>query len=331
MPQIRRHGELMTENYKVKEKVVVLSGGTGTPKLLYGAKFLFEKNNLTVIGNTGDDWDFYGIHVSPDVDAVLFTLSNQLDTAKWWGIKNDSFRVVEGLKHLLKEDVWFNLGDLDLSVSLFRTFLLKRGYTLTKATEIIKNKLNIPFNVFPMTDSQFATIIDTEIGKMHLEEFWVKHHGDLEVNDVTFSYDASTCYLPDVILQELCNADIIVLGPSNPISSIGPILEVPGFRDALKKSSAKKIAISPIIGKQPVSGPAGKFMQAKGYEVSPLGVAECYESLIDYLVIHTSDKTYENELKAKNVQPLIMNIIYRNWKDSLLMFYHLIDAIRKKE
>ena len=155
--------------------VVFLSGGTGTPKLLQGIKSYIDPHNITVIGNTGDDWHHYGLHVSPDIDSIMFTMANIIDKTKWWGIKNDSFNMVKSLQETLKEDIWFNLGDQDAGFCLYRTWLLSEGLTLTEATDKIVKKLNIQCKVLPMANQAIKTIVKTEEENMHLQEYWVRY------------------------------------------------------------------------------------------------------------------------------------------------------------
>ena len=285
----------------------MLSGGTGTPKLLQGIQAI-PSIDLTVIANTGDDWEFYGLHVSPDCDSVLFSLAGILDQHKTWGIAGDTFDLVDGLKTLLQDDVWFNLGDRDAAISLFRTFLLSKGKTLTEATQIISCRLGISATVLPMTNEPVQTIIQTEMGQMHLEEYWVRDHGDHEVQKVTFRGAAEARVIP-AVKGAIEDADVLIIGPSNPISSIGPILEVGEMREIIMSCSARRVAVSPIVGVTPLSGPAGKFMKAMGYGTSPVEVARYSTGLIDEFFIDQTDSSFAKQVSqfaVPRLAPLIM-------------------------
>jgi LPPG:FO 2-phospho-L-lactate transferase len=287
--------------------VTVLSGGTGTPKLLQGLQAI-PHVNLSVIANTGDDWDFYGLYVSPDCDSVLFTLADILDQQKMWGIRNDSFGLVDGLRNLLKEEVWFNLGDRDAAISMFRSSLLAKGNTLTKATQIIANRLGVSAAVLPMANERIQTLIETEAGLIHLEEFWVRDRGNHTVKRVIFGGASEALVTPE-IRSAIEQADVLIIGPSNPISSIGPILEIDGLRPLIKEFQGRRVAVSPIIGKKPVSGPAGEFMKAMGYGTTPVDVARCYQGLIDELYIDITDEECiepVRRLTEPKLAPLIM-------------------------
>jgi LPPG:FO 2-phospho-L-lactate transferase len=295
-------------------KVVFLSGGTGTPKLLQGIKDYINPHNITVIGNTGDDWSFYGLHVSPDVDSVLFTLSNMIDRSKWWGIKNDSFNMVKSLREALKEDIWFNLGDQDTGICLYRTWLMNEGYTLTEATNKIAKKLNIQSKILPMANQTIKTIIETEEQNMHLQEYWVRYKGKPEVINVFFEGDLYNTTAE--VQNSIKEADYIILGPSNPISSIGPIIGIHPIKEALRTTKGKKIAVSPIIGENAISGPTSKFLKAWGYKVSPLSIIQLYQDFIDVFILNESDRNLTDSIKELGVTPIFEEIIIRTSDDA---------------
>ncbi|MFX0119010.1 MAG: 2-phospho-L-lactate transferase [Promethearchaeota archaeon] len=303
--------------------VVFLSGGTGTPKLLQGVVKIIDPHQITVIGNTGDDWDFYGLYVSPDIDSILLTLSNLIDTEKWWGIKNDTFKLVEFLKDQLKEDIWFNLGDFDTGLCLFRTYLLNNGKSLTEATEIIRERLNIQSRILPMADQVIQTKVRTPNQTLHLQEFWVKYKGKLPVKNVFFEGDLRNT--TDQVLNVIERANTIIIGPSNPISSIGPILALYPLREALQNASAYRVAISPIIGSAPVSGPTADFLRAWGHDVSPTVIAEMFHDVLDALVIHHTDKQYIDEIKGKGIKPILDDIYIRTKNDAIRLFKRIMD------
>lgn len=304
-------------------KVLFLSGGTGTPKLLRGTDNLLDSRNITVIGNTGDDWEFYGLYVSPDLDSILLTLSNLLDIEKWWGIKNDTFNLVHFLRTYMKEEVWFNLGDLDAGLCLFRSSLLKKGFSLTNATDIIRNRMNIQASILPMADQPIRTFIRTPERTMHLQEFWVKYKGELDVLNVFF--DGNLSITTPQVLDAIKKAEIIIIGPSNPISSIGPILAISPLREALQKASGYRVAISPIIGTDAVSGPTSTFLKSWGRAVSPTAVVELYNDFLDGFILHTTDQKYCKEIKNMEVTPLLDDIYIRTEADAVRLIRRIME------
>ncbi|MFX0060567.1 MAG: 2-phospho-L-lactate transferase [Candidatus Hermodarchaeota archaeon] len=315
--------------------IVIFSGGTGTPKLLQGLVPLLEERDekIVIIANTADDWDFYGLHVCPDVDAVIFTLAQQdnkplIDTEKWWGIRNDTFGLVNGLKTYLKEKIWFNLGDIDASICLFRTYLLKQGFSLLQAIDQITSRLQIKHKIWPMAETPVSTWVKTPECEMHLQEFWVKEHGKPDVVDVFFK-GHQIAKVPAEVLHAITSARGIIIGPSNPVSSIGPIVAIPSIRSALKKTKASRVAVSPIIGESPVSGPAGKFMQAWNYPISSIGVAKIYENLIDMLFVASSDAHLRPQFN-NTIIPVFSDIYLRTSEEKHALATKIIASIDER-
>jgi len=305
----------------INKNTVFFSGGTGTPKLLKDGIKLFNEQKVSIIGNTGDDWNFYGLYVSPDIDSVLLTLSNLLDTEKWWGIYQDSFNLINFLQNKLGEQIWFNLGDRDAALCLLRTYLLNQGMNLTEITNILRSKLSITPQVLPMTNQPIQTRIRTPTKIMHLQEFWVKYKGKPEVINVFFEGDLRETTTQ--VLEAIEAADIIILGPSNPVSSIGPILAINPIRRALQTTSAFCVAISPIIGTNPVSGPTGKFLKAWGKEITPIAIAEMYQDFLDLCIIHETDGSLIDTFSNYNIKGITENILIRSPEDAI----HLIKRI----
>jgi LPPG:FO 2-phospho-L-lactate transferase len=305
----------------INKNVVFLSGGTGTPKLLKNGIKLFNEQKVSIIGNTGDDWNFYGLYVSPDIDSVLLTLSNLIDNTKWWGIYQDSFNLINFLQNKLGEQIWFNLGDQDAALCLLRTFLLNQGKNLTQITEILRNKLSIKPQILPMANQTIQTRIQTPTKIMHLQEFWVKYQGKPEVRNVFFDGDLHKT--THNVLRVIETADVIILGPSNPVSSIGPILAIEPIRKALQTTSAFCVAISPIIGTNPVSGPTGKFLRAWGKKINPMTIAELYQDFLDLYIIHETDKLLIGNFSTYDMIGIAENILIQSPEDVI----HLIKRI----
>lgn len=269
--------------------MIILSGGTGTPKLLDGLKEILPPEELTVVVNTAEDLWVSGNLISPDLDTVLYLFSDQIDRKKWWGIENDTFRTYERMQELGVEES-LRLGDRDRATHIIRSNLIRDGASLTESTVKLAALLGIEANIFPMSDDPVSTCIETLNGVMHFQDFWVGKHGEPEVLGVDIR-GVSEASVAKKVMEALETDDRVLIGPSNPITSIGPIISLPGMRDLLKQK--KVVAVSPIIGNAPVSGPAGKLMQACGLEVSSMGVAEYYQEFLDVFVFDERDRADE--------------------------------------
>lgn len=265
--------------------MIILSGGTGTPKLLNGLRSLIPPEDITVVVNTAEDIWVSGNLITPDIDTILYLLSGRLDTEKWWGVAGDTFRTHETMKSS-GFDEGMMLGDLDRATHIMRSDILRNGGTLTSSIRKLCGAFGIRTDILPMSEDPVSTIITTPQGKMHYQDFWVKNHGEPDVVDVSMDGISDAAIAP-AVLEALETDGEVLIGPSNPITSVGPILELPGMRKILKQK--RVVAVSPIIGKEPVSGPAGKLMQARGFEVSSVGVAMCYQDIVDVFVIDERD------------------------------------------
>ncbi|RZN36912.1 MAG: 2-phospho-L-lactate transferase [Methanophagales archaeon ANME-1-THS] len=272
--------------------MIILSGGTGTPKLLVGLKRVFKDEELQIIVNTAEDLWISGNLLCPDIDSVLYTLAGVINKHTWWGLQDDSFHTHTALEQLRYPEQLM-IGDKDRATHIIRSELLRRGKSLTEATLMLARNFGIPdrIKILPMTDdpATVRTIIHTPDGKLHFQEFWVARKGQPDVLDVSF--DNLEKVNPSEAVLEVLEKEseaMVLIGPSNPITSIGPILSVKGIQEHLRWKMV--IAISPIIGTGAVSGPAGKLMRAKGFEVSPYGVYTCYKDILDTLVIDSNDQ-----------------------------------------
>jgi len=295
--------------------VTFLSGGTGTPKLLTGADAVFDPAETTVIGNTGDDVELGGFLVCPDLDTVLFLGGDELDRETWWGIADDSANTHEELLDIadaagiesgpryLDEDAqtagrqiarwrrfsaaaeFMYIGDRDRAVHLTRTGLLDEGHSLTEVTETLAEAFDVPWRLLPMSDDPVASLIHTPEGTMHFQEFWVAHDGEPAVESVEFR-GAAAATATDAVLTAL--SEPVVIGPSNPITSIGPMVAIDGIREAL--AGTPVVTVSPFVEDEVFSGPAAKLMKAEGYEASTAGVAEAYP-YVDGFVLDEADGT----------------------------------------
>ncbi|AIY90209.1 2-phospho-L-lactate transferase [Geoglobus acetivorans] len=260
-----------------------LSGGTGTPKLLAGMKEV--ERDFAVVVNTAEDVWVSGNKICPDIDSVIYALAGIIDDAKWWGVKNDTFHTHNRLKEL-GIDEGMMIGDADRATHVFRSELLRKGFSLKEATEMLARAMGVEQKILPMCEEEVATQVVTPEGKMHFQEFWVKRRGEPEVAGIEVE-GIDRARPAEEVLETIAESRAVIIGPSNPVTSIGPILMIDGIRRALE--GKKVIAVSPVIGKNPVSGPAGKFMKALGYDVSPEGVLDFYRGLIDVFVVQQGD------------------------------------------
>jgi LPPG:FO 2-phospho-L-lactate transferase len=274
--------------------IVVLTGGTGGAKLIEGLAAEIDAVELTIIGNTGDDCVFHGLNISPDVDTIIYTLAGLVDSAKGWGIKDDTFSVLNQLRRL-GDDAWFQLGDKDLATHITRTRLLREGAKLSQVIDRIRRSLGVKATILPMSDDRVETWVGTPQGEISFQEFFVKEGSAREVIGVRFDGAEISEPAPGVI-EAIERANAIIVCPSNPITSIGPILAVPRIRAVLKEVKAPVVGVSPIIGQVAISGPAHKLMIACGREASVVGVAECYDDFLDTLLIAHEDRGRAGEI-----------------------------------
>jgi LPPG:FO 2-phospho-L-lactate transferase len=289
-------------------KLTVLAGGTGSAKLLRGLKE--EVGEFTIISNVGDNFWRHGLYIAPDIDIAVYTLAGIADTAKGWGLRGDTFNALGQLARM-GEETWFNLGDMDLATHIFRTEQLAHGRRLGDITDTICSRLGVKQRVIPCTDDRLETYITTRTGSMHLQEFWVKNRGEPEVEGV--EYRGEDGAKPDQrAVEALKSADRIVFCPANPVTSILPILAVNGIRQAIAESRARKVAVSPMIGGAPVTGPAGKMMRAIGAEADSLAVARLYKGLIDCIMIDQADAHDSDAIEKEGMEALPGPILMRS-------------------
>lgn len=286
-------------------RVTALAGGIGAGKFLRGVVRAVPAQDVTVIVNTGDDIAMHGLHVSPDLDSVTYWLGDVFDRERGWGRRNETFRATEELRTFDPDQAWFNLGDLDLATHLFRTNLLTAGKTLGEATAAIASRFGIEAALLPMTDDPVATRIvvvsDGEELDLHFQEYWVRRGGRDEVKAIRYEGADRARPAPGV-LESIAGADAIVLCPSNPVASIGPILAVPGLRDALSARRSDVVGVSGIVAGAPLAGMADRLMPAAGAEVSAAGAAGWYEGLLGAWVVDEADRGLVPRIEASGVR-----------------------------
>ena len=284
--------------------VTALAGGIGAGKFLRGLRRVVGDEHLTVVGNTGDDLVIHGLRVCPDLDSVAYWLSGAGDRDRGWGRGGETFRATEELRRLAPDRAWFGLGDLDLAVHLLRTGRLDEGATLTTVTAEIAAALGLRVRLLPMSDDGVTTrvIVATSEGErdLHFQDYWVRGGGRDPVRAVRYEGAAAARPGPDV-LEAIANADAVVVCPSNPVASIGPILAVPGVRDALAARRPTVVGVSGIVAGAPLGGMADRLLPAVGAEVSALGAARCYEGFLGGWLVDARDRDLAPAISATGI------------------------------
>lgn len=293
--------------------IVVLTGGTGGAKFVEGLRQVVAAQELTFIVNTADDLEWWGLHVSPDLDSITYGLAGLLSRERGWGVKGDTFFCLQAMGEL-GEPIWFHVGDRDLAVHLLRSKLLAQGKTLTEATTEIAAKLGVQARILPMSDAHVETRVDTPIGELSFQEYFVQRWYQDPVRSVRFEGAEEAQPAPGVV-DAILSASAVIIAPSNPITSIGPILAVPDIRKALHKTRATIVAVTPIVGNAAVSGPAGVLMAAQGLPVSIAGVVQAYEDFLDILIADLRDADAAKKLERSGLRVRCANTIMRTAED----------------
>ncbi len=304
--------------------ITVLSGGTGTPKLLQGLKEVIDQKDISVIVNTAEDERLSHGYFSPDIDTVTYTFADVINDVTWYGIKGDTFHTHKKLIEM-GVDEYMNVGDRDRETHIIRGRLLEDKKTLSKAVEIQKDALGITAGIYPMTDERVGTVIVTPAGEMNLHEFLIKHRGVPEVLDIYFDGIKEAKASPGA-LDAIKESDGIIIGPSNPVSSIMPIISIKGLREEILKKKEKTIAVSPIVKGLPVSGPADRFMEAWGIEPGSMGVADLYKDLAGFFVVDTKDG-FKGIGKGTGTRWEVTNTIMKTIEDKKALSRFLLEKI----
>lgn len=279
--------------------ITILSGGTGTPKLIQGIVQIVDPVDLNVVVNTVENTYISGNYIAPDIDTVMYTLAGMINEDTWYGIKDDTFITHETLKKIGHDEI-LRIGDKDRAIKIQKTELLEK-YSLSEVVDIQRKNLGVKSRIIPMSDEQSHIKIITDEGEMAFHEFLVEKKSEPEVENVVYNDVNPSADL----INTIESSDMVVIGPSNPVTSIGPIISINGVKKALK--NVYVVAVSPIIGDKPVSGPAAKFMNALGYEVSSMGVAAIYQEFIDKFIIDVEDME-----SKKKIEKLISEVMTTN-------------------
>lgn len=295
--------------------VTALAGGVGAAKLLRGLIRVIPPQNLVIVGNTGDDTELYGLHISPDLDIIMYTLAGIIDETKGWGISGDTFNCLDMLGKLGLE-TWFKLGDRDLAVHILRTKMLKEGMTLSQVTTELCKMFGVEAKLVPMSNDHVRTKVLSGMLRLEFQEYFVKRETKDVVTGVLFEGAENAKPTPGII-KAIREADRVVICPSNPILSISPILAVSPIRKELQKTDAYVVGISPIVGGKALKGPADKIMVSMGLEASAYGVAKFYADFLDHFIIDKLDEGHKKRIEKLDMKVTVTDTVMRTLEDSI--------------
>lgn len=305
--------------------LTVLAGGVGAARFLQGLVVAHEPSDVMVVSNVGDDAEFFGLHVSPDIDVVLYHLSGMANEEQGFGLKGDTFNVLDAMGKF-GYDTWFRLGDRDLATCITRTDLLRRGKTLAEATSEIAAALLVPARITPVTNDRLRTRIRTDDGVLDFQEYFVKHRTEGHAWEIIFDGAKESSPAPGVI-DSILGSQVVILTPSNPLVSIGPILAVPGIRRALCETGAKVSAVSPIVGGRTIKGPADRMLRDQGLPVSPMALARLYGDFLDMIVIDSADEDLKPEIESLGLEVLVTDTIMSSMERKAELARTLLEAL----
>ncbi len=297
----------------MKNRLVALAGGVGAARFLAGLTRVIAPERVYIIGNTADDAEIHGLHISPDLDTVTYTLAGLANPQLGWGLRGDSFRCLEALGRL-GADTWFQLGDVDLATHVYRTDRLRQGATLSEVTREIARALNVRSAIVPMSNDRVRTRICTPSGELEFQAYFVKRRARDRVTAMHFEGASDAAPAPG-LLDAIENAEGIIFCPSNPFISIGPILAIPGIREALQQTREKVAAISPIVGGRALKGPAAKMMRSMRMRVSAAEVARLYDDVVGVFVLDEVDRKQAREIELLGMRPVVTNTIMRGLRE----------------
>ena len=307
--------------------LLALAGGVGGAKLALGLTRLLAPDQLTIVVNTGDDEAFHGLHVSPDLDTVMYTLAGIVNPDTGWGIAGDSTRTLGALEQLGAENTWFRLGDLDLATHIRRTSLLGRGLTLSQATQALASALGVRHPLVPMSDDRLRTVAATAEGELSFQEYFVHRRCQPAITGLRFDGEATASPSPG-FRAALASATALVYCPSNPLVSIAPVLALRGVQSAIEAFTGPRIAVSPIVGGRALKGPAAKMMAELGEDVSCVGVARRYAGICDALLIDHLDAAQASAVEALGLRACVTQTIMNTDADKEAVARRVLDTIK---
>ena len=302
-------------------KVLALAGGVGGAKLALGLARTLSPDQLTIVVNTGDDECFHGLHVSPDLDTVMYTLAGLSNPETGWGLARETFNALEMLRRY-RAETWFSLGDMDLATHIRRTQLLREGVSLSEVTAELASCLGIPGQIVPMSDQPVRTVLETDAGDLPMQQYFVKHGSQPQVLSIRYEGAEHASPSPS-FAGAMKQAAMVVFCPSNPFLSLGPILAIPGVRESLA-AAPNKVAVSPIIGGAALRGPAAKIMAELGYPASCVGVARQYQGICDYFLLDQIDAALAPEIEELGMTPLVAPIIMQSDDDKVALANYVL-------
>jgi LPPG:FO 2-phospho-L-lactate transferase len=303
----------------------VLAGGVGAAKFLRGLVRIADPAALTIIVNTGDDERFFGLAVSPDLDTITYTLAGVANPRTGWGVARDTFACLDALQRFY-DARWFQLGDRDLATHIHRTARLAAGATLTQVTADIARRFGLRARILPMSNDRVRTMIDTDAGRLPFQRYLIQHRAKPRVTAVRYQGARRARPAPGV-LRAIRSAAAVIIAPSNPFLSIGPMLAVPGIRRALERRRGPTAAVSPIVGGRAVTGPLARLLRSSGLPVSPAGVAACYRPFLDVLLIDRCDRDGESELAAAGCRSVVADAVFTTPTAAARAARHLLTAL----
>lgn len=309
-----------------RHAIVALAGGIGAARFLDGLARVVPPQRVFVVGNTGDDTEQHGLHVSPDLDTVTYTLAGISDRVRGWGIKDETFRCLQALGKFGSPN-WFQLGDQDLATHLYRTERLAAGATLAEVTAEIAAALGVRAGIVPMTNDRVRTRIVTRAGELEFQTYFVQRRSRDTVVRVRFEGARKAKPAPGV-LRAIGDTEAIIVCPSNPFISIGPILSISGMQEALRTRREHVIAISPIVGGRALKGPAAKMMKSMKLESSALGVAKMYRHFVGVFVLDRVDRNYAREIEKLGMRPIVANTIMSGQRERTALARTVVSATR---
>lgn len=306
--------------------VIALAGGVGGAKLADGLAQVLPPEDLTIIVNTADDFEWYGLHISPDLDTVMYTLAGAANPVTGWGLAGDTFQALEMLGRYGQE-IWFHVGDGDLATHVLRTHWLREGLTLTAVTGALAHALGVQVTILPMSDAPVRTVVETDEGPLPFQEYFVRRAWQPVVRSIRFE-GVGAARPTFAVMATLRSADAVILCPSNPFVSIGPILALPGVREALR-NAPRVVAVSPIVGGQALKGPAAKMMAELGQPISPVSVAQGYGDFLSGFVLDWADQAEADRIAAMGIRPFVTDTIMRDRADRARLAREILGIVER--
>jgi LPPG:FO 2-phospho-L-lactate transferase len=306
--------------------ITALAGGVGASKFLDGLSRVAPPEEISIIVNTGDDIEMFGLYIAPDLDIVTYTLAGAVNPETGWGLAGDTFNCLEQLLGYTQSERWFNLGDRDLAAHIFRAQLLRQGRPLSEIAERLRTALGVKSRILPMTDTHTPTTIITAEGEMHFQEYLVKRRAQPKVTGIRFENIESAKPAPGVA-EAILRSDAIIICPSNPLISIGPILAVPGLRGLLESAEAPVVAISPVVGGASLKGPTDKMLADLGMQVSAAQVARLYSDIADVFILDVQDEAAKPEIESLGLKVCVTDTVMRGLGEKIRLAAFTLGAV----